>query len=234
MHMQEESALVVSSPPTTGSVSTDVFLSLFSASAEDPESVIIKCPNTISPGRLMVFKAKLFGCDVNCLLDSGASVNFIDHNYCRSRGYQTTPMEKERRIKLANDTVILSSETIPKAQFKFNGFKDHQDLQVLDLKGMFQIILGQPFLVKHNPDIDWVQRTITIKRKHGSGEMQMRTLAAIGEEQMHYDLLRSLTSSYDSWAYLCNHSKCTCYTDLDEDLDACTVCAPVAYPAVSS
>ena len=129
MHMQEESALVVSSPPTTGSVPSDVFLSLFSASAEDPESVVIQCPNTISPGRLMVFKAKLFGREVNCLLDSGASATFIDHNYCRSRGYQTTQMEKERRIKLANDTVIISSEKNPRAQFKFYGFKDHQDLQ---------------------------------------------------------------------------------------------------------
>ena len=127
---------------------------------------------------------KLFGKDVQCLLDSGASANFIDMKYCRSRGYRTMLMDRERRIKLANDTTIVSNEKIPRAQFKFNGFKDLQDLQVLDLKGMFQIILGQPFLVKHNPAIDWVQRTITLKRKHGTGEMQTRTLAAIREEHL--------------------------------------------------
>ena len=54
---------------------------------------------------------------------------------------------------------------------------------------MFQIILGQPFLVKHNPDIDWVNRTITIKRKHGTGEMQTRTLAAIRDEHVDNAML---------------------------------------------
>ena len=49
-------------------------------------------------------------------------------------------------------------------------------------------------------------------------------------------MLHSLASSspYDTWAYLCHNSKCTCYTDVDEETDACSVCAPVAYPATES
>ena len=231
MGMPEESLLGVSLPP--------VYQSLFAATEEVPEAVTIKCPSTISTGRLMVFTAKLFGREVRILLDSGASSNFIDTNFCRSRGYRTQKLDRERRIKLANDTTLISSEILPKAQFKYAGFKDQQDLQLLDTKGMFQVIFGQPFLLKHNPVIDWVQRTITIQRTHNkntTGEMQSRTMVAIETEEVNIDMLNCMASSdseYDTWAYSCHNSRCTCYTAVDDSMDACTVCAPVAYPVPS-
>ena len=144
-------------------------------------------------------------------------------------------MERPREVKIANSSSLSVEEIIPKAVFSYEGFKDLEDLQVLDTKGMFQVIFGQPFLRKFNPDIDWVARTITINRQHRKPEgLQTRTLNALGSETITPDLLNAIvSSSYDAWAYLAHNDRCTCCTDLDQDMDACTVCTPTAYPAAT-
>ena len=175
-----------------------VYYSIFTNEIPAAEQVHIRCPP--SPGMLMVFGAKLFGKDVRILIDSGASGNFIDLNFCRSRGYRTVRMERPREIKIANSSSLRCEEMVSKAVFRYEGFKDVQDLQVLDTKGMFQVIFGQPFLRKYNPNIDWVERTITINRQHRQPEgLQTRTLHALGSETIDSELLNSLvTSSYDT------------------------------------
>ena len=112
---QEDLPNPVLSPPT-------VNYSIFTNEIPAAEQVHIRCPP--SPGMLLVFGAKLFGKEVKILIDSGASGNFIDLNFCRSRGYRTTRMERPREVKIANSSSLSVDEIIPKAVFSYEGFKD--------------------------------------------------------------------------------------------------------------
>ena len=158
----------------------NLYGSLFATvdSEQDADDIELYFPKHSSG--LMVFDAKLFGNDVTILLDYGSTNDHIDYNYCVSRGFQMTPSQSRKTIKMVNNTELVSNYIVKDALFRFQGFKEKRDLHVLDLKGAFQVILGQPFLRKVNPKIDWRNRTMTISRQHdknlGTGGVQTRIL----------------------------------------------------------
>ena len=98
----------------------------------------------------MVEKVETLG-----LIDSGAGEKFIDQNFTKESGFETLKLERlllvlnvdgtENKKGTIKDYVELNLE--------INGRKSLEQLMVTGL-GKEQIILGFPWLVDHNPDIN--------------------------------------------------------------------------------
>ena len=90
------------------------------------------------------------------LIDSGAGGTFIDQNYVRKVGYKLT--ELETPVKAYNMEGTENKKGTIKnyvnLQFSLNGKEFQEQFYVTGL-GKQKIILGLPWLRKHNPEINW-------------------------------------------------------------------------------
>jgi hypothetical protein len=109
------------------------------------------------------------GKSVACLVDSGASGNFIDIAVARAAGVELSP--SGRVVRLADGTerpvdgvarVTLALHTDEGVPIKYT-----VDLCVTELKG-FDVILGMPWLSNTNPSVDWQARSLRAQRSDGS------------------------------------------------------------------
>jgi hypothetical protein len=109
---------------------------------------------------------KLHGvlCDrpVVCLVDSGASGNFISATFVQqcSNNVQANTILAEQQVRLADGTVLSATRMLPQAHLVINSYSDNLDLVCLPLGG-FDVILGMPWLEHVNPYIDWCNKTLT-------------------------------------------------------------------------
>ena len=121
---------------------------------------------------LLNFSVKINGVSVKVMIDSGSSRDIIDKTVFHKLNLPGKKVPSVT-ISMADETPIICDTIASNVCLHFahttkivNGrtrkarFKDCRDLSILDLKGSFQIILGQPFLVQRNPKIDWIRKTM--------------------------------------------------------------------------
>ena len=136
------------------------------------------------------------------LIDSGAGGTFINQNHARKIGYKLT--ELETPVKAYNVDGMENKKGMIKnyvdLQFSLNGKEFQEKFYVTGL-GKQKIILGLPWLKKHNLEIDWqtgklkwqtqsnLKRFFIFKKKEktANGQMENKTsksnpLPAIMEE----------------------------------------------------
>ena len=96
------------------------------------------------------------------LFDSGASGNFVSRSYVDKNKLLCQPLQGSTptTVKLANGHVENISSCIT-GQLVIDGHVDQITLTVIELDG-YDIILGMPWLVKHNPRVDWCQGVVTL------------------------------------------------------------------------
>ena len=98
----------------------------------------------------------------SCLVDSGASRNFLDATFLNN----LLPDESiklfniKNRVRQADGQLSLSTTSIS-TPFNVNGFSDYGTFVVTNLPNT-DVILGKPWLSKHNPNIDWRHHVITM------------------------------------------------------------------------
>ena len=119
---------------------------------------------------LLYFDVIIKGQKVRAMLDSGSSRDIIDARLQKSLCLKTTRIP-EFALGMADDTPIMCNSVVEDTTIRFvskhmKPFKDNMTLSVLDLKGKFDIILGQQFLVRRNPQIDWRERSMTFFNNH--------------------------------------------------------------------
>ena len=118
---------------------------------------------------LLYFDVIIRGQRLKAMLDSGSSRDIIDAGVQRRLGLKATRIP-EYSLGLADDThIVCNSETSVVMKFVSKNkspFKDCLNLSILDLKGKFDVILGQPFLVRRNPHIDWRSKCMTFSNNH--------------------------------------------------------------------
>jgi hypothetical protein len=122
-----------------------------------------------SPG---VIQLQAFVADKEILLlvDSGSSTSFINkHLAATLTGVQ--PLSRPCRVNVADGTQYKCSTYIPQYSWSANDYVFHTDMKVLPL-GAFDTILGMDWLEEHNPDIDWVAKTLKIKGPAGEIQLQ--------------------------------------------------------------
>jgi len=107
----------------------------------------------------------------NAMIDVGASEDFIDKEICSKHGIETTRVKKPREIYLADRKHSTMGPVTPIARVP-REIDSHQEMaifQVANLKN-HELILGMPWLQRHNPNIEWEERKITFDSERCSTE----------------------------------------------------------------
>ena len=117
---------------------------------------------------LISLQGKVNGKDAKLLIDCGATSNFIDQAFITKHSFSTKErIGSKQWVILADgsrkpvelqveDAVV---EMSPKCRFE-------ECFSVMTLQG-HQVILGMPWLEKHNPKIDWKSRAVILPTKEG-------------------------------------------------------------------
>ncbi len=122
------------------------------------------------------------------LLDCGSSGNFVSTTFLTRHNLPTQISENTRTVKLADGSAHTSSLILPSAPLTISSLTETLTLAVLPLSG-YDAILGMPWLVHHNPSIDW--RTKAVKVLQGDD------IAAQQEEILHALTCTHKTSKAD-------------------------------------
>lgn len=115
-----------------------------------------------SIGRSVVAKVTLDQrIQADALLDSGATANFLDVKFCTTNKINLRKNAESVQVSLANGSILPQIKFVT-APIEFR-IGDHLE-QIVFYVGSFPktpIILGMPWLERHNPSIDWRNRIIT-------------------------------------------------------------------------
>ncbi len=104
---------------------------------------------------LVTFAVSVNGLPCKCLIDSGASEDFMDRSLCTQVNLPTVKAEK-RRVKLDNGAMQDASYKccgVP-VVFPDSDLTCVRDFLVTPL-GSYGLILGKPWLTQFNPVVDW-------------------------------------------------------------------------------
>jgi hypothetical protein len=103
--------------------------------------------------------------DLKALLDSGATGLFIDKKFVTMNDVTTRKLEKPIAVYNVDGTPnkVGTIEEEVTLMLSYKGHKERAVFEVCDL-GKTHMILGLPWLKKHNPDIDWVTGKINMTR----------------------------------------------------------------------
>ena len=106
-----------------------------------------------------MIKVSLYGkyenFNINVMIDSEATEDFIDKRICDKHQIITKVAEKPREIYLADGNLSEMGPIthIPEVPMEIGVHKELATLQVANLQN-HEIILGMPWLKGHNPKID--------------------------------------------------------------------------------
>ena len=111
------------------------------------------------------FEGKLSGGRVRVLLDSGAGGNFVAKSYLEARGLKPVSLASQQDVRLPDGRTVYSTTTLPRAMLQMGALRERVTFMALDLDLGADVILGMPWLEKHNPDVDWVTRKLSATHK---------------------------------------------------------------------
>ena len=100
------------------------------------------------------------------LIDCGATGNFIDPSLISRLLLPSRPIPALQAFNVdgtVNKQGRITAATTIHCQAA--GFEDDLTLMIVSL-GRPQIVLGMPWLTKHNPHIDWEKKTVTLDAEH--------------------------------------------------------------------
>ena len=115
---------------------------------------------TTVDSKLLVFEGDLAGRKVSILVDSGASAQFISDRLAHELALPLTEKKIGDRVKLANGLTLASSQCTH-TRYSIGPFSEKETFHLLTLSS-FDLVLGRPWLNRHNPDVDWPNNRITI------------------------------------------------------------------------
>ena len=104
--------------------------------------------------------------EVVTMIDSGATGNFIDANYCSKLNIPTIKKKKPESVRAVDGTMLTSGLITHQTQSILlrcgQHSPEHQEEIYFDLidAPQFGIILGMPWLTLHNPIIKWIERKV--------------------------------------------------------------------------
>src|SRR6201995_547427 len=93
---------------------------------------------------------------INAMIDSGATEDFIDQEVCNKHGIKMIKAKNPREIYLADGKPSAMGPVthMTKVPMDISSHRELATLQVANLQN-HEVILGMPWLRKHNPTIDW-------------------------------------------------------------------------------
>jgi len=105
------------------------------------------------------------GVVVKALLDSGATGLFMDTTFAREKGFKIEKMKYSLLVKNMDGTVNVGEAITHQVECNmfFKGHIERVRMDVCNL-GKTEVILGMPWLVAHNPEIDWEKGEVKMTR----------------------------------------------------------------------
>ena len=123
---------------------------------------------TTSPSPLRNVLAKYHGHlgyhnkgNVEFLLDSGASNNFLSPRQVARRRLRVSKAPTPLRVALADGRTLITDDLVT-TEIRLGTLIASIDLYVLDINGL-DAVLGKPFLTDFNPHIDWTTNVMAIR-----------------------------------------------------------------------
>jgi hypothetical protein len=116
---------------------------------------------------------------ITAIVDCGANVDYINRKWCEEKGFAITEagqgwMEgydgEQKKVKLQEAEV----------KFRFQGLFFRHKFRVIEATGSDILVLGMPWLQKHNPNIDWQKRKVTLRK--GKGKAMQRETTLVEQE----------------------------------------------------
>jgi len=101
------------------------------------------------------------GIVVKALLDSGATGLFIDTTFAREKGFKIEKLKNPLLVRNVDGTVNAGGAIMHQVECNMF-FKGHMERARMDIcnLGKTKVILEMPWLVAHNPEIDWEKEEI--------------------------------------------------------------------------
>ena len=151
---------------------------------------------------------------MTALLDSGSQSNYISSQAVRRARLQPQQKKDPYLLRVANKEPIPQESEITRkvSSIPIKLSKHHKeiDLDVFRI-ATHDIILGLPWLQKHNPKIDWVKRTLSLDCDYGTPQsrpaqltMQLadkKEIAIISSTKTRQDRAVDRTDTDDSSGY---------------------------------
>ncbi|GMF46532.1 unnamed protein product [Phytophthora fragariaefolia] len=108
---------------------------------------------------------------LRALVDFGASNNFVRLQGLARLDFEEVEVPRSiLEVGLATGVVVRTEKRVVRAHFSYEEKKFVDVLIVPDLDDKFDMVLGMPWLARHDPVIDWAKRTIMCFRSSGAAE----------------------------------------------------------------
>ena len=108
---------------------------------------------------------------VKALVDSGCTHTGIDEQLVKDKRIQTKPINFSFKVFNTDGTRNGEVTRVAPLKIKINGYKKQLEAVVMNLNRT-DMFLGHDWLVKHNPEINWKNRTIKFTRCPGGCTMK--------------------------------------------------------------
>eukprot|EP00798_Chlamydomonas_sp_ICE-L_P004217 gene4217-14331_t len=118
------------------------------------------------PEKLLLFQGSISGIKCTILVDGGATNNFISERFRKQAKLATVEITSPMSVAMGDGTTHAVTRKIPGAHIQIDDFKDTIPLCEISLTSTFDIVLGKPWLRKHNPTINWREDVISLT-SHG-------------------------------------------------------------------
>eukprot|EP00798_Chlamydomonas_sp_ICE-L_P030258 gene30257-35245_t len=118
------------------------------------------------PEKLLLFQGSISGIKCTILVDGGATNNFISERFRKQAKLATVEITSPMSVAMGDGTTHAVPRKIPGAHIQIDDFKDTIPLCETSLTSTFDIVLGKPWLRKHNPTINWREDVISLT-SHG-------------------------------------------------------------------
>jgi len=103
------------------------------------------------------------GVVVRVLLDSGATGLFMDITFAQEKRFKMEKLKKPLLVRNVDGMVNVGEAIIYQVEYNifFKGHVERARMDVYNL-GKTEVILGMPWLVAYNPEIDWEKEKVKI------------------------------------------------------------------------
>lgn len=95
------------------------------------------------------------------LIDSGASCDIVSLRFLRQHGISTSSLRPTSQVLVLPNGTRQPLHSLHRQRIRLGRYDDVQDFLVADLEATaFDVVLGNPWLAKCNPTIDWTQHLL--------------------------------------------------------------------------
>ncbi|OIR56592.1 MAG: uncharacterized protein A8A55_2659, partial [Amphiamblys sp. WSBS2006] len=128
-------------------------------------------------GNPIVIQGEINGMKIKALVDSGASENFITNKCAREARIRISKMGTTKTVVFADGRKAPINRQATGISMKWGNGVSKLKAMVLDRISQYDLVLGMPWLVKENPQIDWQGGKLVMRETVLAGESVQQELA---------------------------------------------------------